>query len=246
MNKTLAALVAAWALAAGSAALAHGGAPAAAWYGGQLVETPEGYRVEFAVREGLVRAWVRDRSDRPVKAAGTATLAMHGHAMPATLRSEGDALVAEAHVGSADKLEAALALTVAGKQLAARFTQEAVATPALAGPAESGKQAFDKVCATCHGAALRGSDKAPPLLHPYYTAAAGHTDDVMLSAMAKGTKSHMWKLGDMPKPEGLGAGQDKEVLAYIRAMQAANGLGAQAALPPMPAMDHSSHMKHHH
>lgn len=217
-------------------ALAH--TSVAAWYGGQIQETPDGIRVEFAVRDGAVRAWVRDHDDRPIGAGGKAVLLVGGKKIDAAFTPDGDSLQAAAAVTPADKLAAILSLTVNGKPVAARFSQEALIVPTQVAPA--GKQVFEQNCAVCHGTALRGSDHAPPLLHPSYAPGSGHGDEVILAAARTGAKSHMWKFGDMPKPEGLKPGQEKDVLAYIRAMQAANGLGTDVAMP----MDHSNHMSH--
>jgi mono/diheme cytochrome c family protein len=151
-------------------------------------------------------------------------------------------LTGTAAVTSADKVAAILSLSINGKPVSARFAQEALTAPKLSTQASAGKAVFEQVCASCHGQSLRGSDVAPPLLHPFYVPGSGHGDDIILSAATKGAKAHHWKFGDMPKPEGLKPGQEKDVLAYIRAMQAANGLGGSAAMPT--SMDHSGHMKH--
>jgi mono/diheme cytochrome c family protein len=219
-------------------ALAHG--TLAAFFGGQIAENGD-FRAEFAVRDGAVKVWIRDHDDRPVKASGKATLLLGGKKLEVTLSAQGDGLAAEAPVKAADKLAAVLGLTVDGKPLSLRFMQAELVVPALSGPAESGRKAFEAVCASCHGVALRGTDNGPPLLHPFYALGSAHGDDVILAAMNSGAKSHMWKFGDMPKPEGLKPGQDKDVLAYIRAMQAANGLGAQPA-----AMGTDPHAGHRH
>ncbi|MBI2235639.1 MAG: cytochrome c [Magnetospirillum sp.] len=194
-------------------------------YGGQMVETPEGLRVEFAVREGAVRAWVRDHGDKPIpasKVSGKATILAGSKKLDLPLKADGEALVAEGALAQADKVTAILSLTVDGKSVSARFAQSELVQPTtLTPPAQAGKVAFEAICATCHGKALRGTDNGPPLLHAYYAPGAGHGDDVVLATIANGTTSHHWKFGDMPKPEGLKPGQEKDVLAYVRAMQAA-------------------------
>ena len=142
---------------------------------------------------------------------------------------------------AADKVTAILALSVGGKPVSARFTQAELGTPASLTPqALAGKTTFEGICATCHGKAMRGTDNGPPLLHPYYAPGAGHGDDMILGSIANGTQSHHWKFGDMPKPQGVKAGQEKDVLAYIRAMQAANGIVAA----PQPVMMHGDHGGH--
>jgi mono/diheme cytochrome c family protein len=218
-------------------ALAHG--TLAAFFGGQIAESGE-YRAEFAVRDGSVKVWVRDHADKPVKASGKATLLLGGQKLDLPLSAQGDALAAEAPVKARDKLAAVLGLTVDGKPLSLRFMQAEVAFPANLSPqADTGRKAFEAVCATCHGSALRGTDNGPPLLHPFYAPGSAHGDDVILAAMNTGAKSHMWKFGDMPKPDGLKPGQDKDVLAYIRTMQAANGLGSASA--SVTADPHAGH-----
>jgi cytochrome c2 len=137
---------------------------------------------------------------------------------------------AQAPVKSSDGLAVVVRLKQARKLVTARFAQAALVIPALSPDAAAGKTAFDGGCAKCHGQALRGTDKAPPLLHPLYAPGSGHGDSLILAAMTHGATGHMWKFGDMPKPDGLEPGQDKQILAYIRVMQAANGLGDGAGL----------------
>lgn len=241
--KTLAAVAVAAAILGASLPAAADGVLTAN-YGGQITETADGWRIEFAVRDGGIRAWVRDHGDKPVAATGKATLLVGGKKLDVPLKADGEMLAGDAGITSADKVAVILSLSVNGKPVSARFGQEALVVPQLSAQAAAGKAAFEQVCAACHGTALRGSDAAPPLLHPFYAAGSGHGDDIILSAATSGAKAHHWKFGDMPKPEGLKPGQEKDVLAYIRAMQAANGLGGAAAMPASMPMDHSGHMKH--
>jgi mono/diheme cytochrome c family protein len=206
-------------------------------YGGQVAMAGE-LHVEFAVRDGGLRAWVRDHADKPVAATGKATLLVDGKKIEVALTPEGEALLADAPVKAGDKLTAILSLSAGGMTLSARFAQEAVTVPALSPQAQAGGKLYAEACAACHGAALRGSDAGPPLLHPYYAAGGGHGDDVILAAITKGAASHHWKFGDMPKPEGVKPGQEKDALAFIRHMQAANGIGA---LPAAAANPHAGH-----
>jgi mono/diheme cytochrome c family protein len=219
-------------------ALAHG--TMIAFFGGQIAESGD-WRTEFAVRDGGLRVWLRDHDDRPVKATGKATLLLGGQKLEVELVPTGDGLMAQAPLKAKDKLTAVLGLMVDGKPVSARFQQAEMVAPAVSGAAEAGRAAFEAVCATCHGTALRGTDNGPPLLHAFYALGSAHGDDMILAAMNNGAKSHMWKFGDMPKPEGLKAGQDKEVLAYIRAVQAANGLGGAPAAAADPHSGHGHH-----
>ena len=210
--------------------LAHG--TLNAFYGGQVVEGNGGWRIECAVREGGVRIWVRDHADGPVateQLSGKMTILTGGRKHDLVLTAHGTALMAEVPLTAADKVTAVATLLVAGKPVSARFAQEVVVMPTLTTRAQAGRQAFETVCAGCHGVSLRGTDQGPPLLHPFYAPGSGYGDETFLSAMAGGAKSHHWKFGDMPKPEGLAAGTDKAILDYIRALQAANGLAATEA-----------------
>lgn len=213
-------------------------------YGGQMVETAEGIRVEFAIREGAIRTWVRDHGDKPIpvsNVSGKATLLVGRKKVELPLKVEGDSLLADGAVSQADKVTAILSLTVNGKPISARFSQVDLVQPnALTPEAQAGKLAFETACAMCHSKSLRGTDNGPPLLHAYYAPGAGHGDDIVLATIANGTKSHHWKFGDMPKPEGLKTGQEKDVLTYIRAMQAANGITAT----PQGMMSHGNHSGH--
>lgn len=219
-----------------TAAHAHGTVAAA--YGGQVVMAGD-LHVEVALRDGGVRAWVRDHGDAPVAATGKATLLVAGKKLEVPLTAKGDGLAGEAPVKSGDKVAAVLSLTVDGKPVSVRFAQDEVVRPALPPQAQAGGSVFAQICAACHGTSLRGTDAGPPLLHPYYAAGSGHGDEVILSAVTSGAKSHHWKFGDMPKPDGVKPGQEKDVLSFIRAMQAANGIGGAAA--PMPADMHAGH-----
>jgi mono/diheme cytochrome c family protein len=224
----------------GGAGMAEAHGPMAAAYGGQIVETNDGWRIEFAIRDGGIRVWVRDHADAPVAATGKATLLAGGRKLETALKAEGEVLAAEAAVTAADKVAAILTLTVAGKPVSVRFGQDALVVPPLSAKAQAGRQAFEQICAACHDTTLRGSDAGPPLLHPFYAPGAGHGDDVIVSAITKGAKAHHWKFGDMPKPEGVAPGGEADILAYIRAMQAANGLGGGAPAPGA-ASGHAGH-----
>jgi mono/diheme cytochrome c family protein len=223
-------------------ALAHG--TLAAHFGGQIQEIGD-WRIEFVLRDGGVRVWVRDHDDKMVPASGKLTLLADGKKHDLTLKAEGEMLMAEAPVNSAAKAAAIVSLTVAGKPVSARFAQEALKIPALSKEAKSGEKIYAEVCVTCHGTALRGADAGPPLLHEFYALGGGHGDDLIVAAVLNGTKSHHWKFGDMPKPEDVKPGQEKELNAYIRAMQAANGFGAPPTSAPPAQAATGGHAGHH-
>lgn len=232
MKKTLAALAI---LALSAPALAHG--PMGGHFGGSVADAGD-WHVEFIVRDGAIRAWVRDHSDLPVAAAGKATLLAGGKKHELTLTADGNSLTAEAPIASADKVTAILALTVAGKPVSARFMQDAVKMPAQS---LKGAALFAENCAACHGESLRGTDAGPPLLHANYAPGSGHGDEMLLDSIANGAPAHHWQFGDMPKPENLAPGQEKDVLSFIRAVQAANGFGPVAGAAPAAAGAHAHH-----
>lgn len=209
-------------LALASPAFAHGDVMPA--FGGQMSEAGD-YHVEIAVRDGGLRAWVRDHAGNPVAATGKATVLAGGKKLEVPLVARNDGLSGAAAIKQGDKVAAIVSLTVAGQPVSARYAQEAVVTPALSPQAQAGGEVFARVCSVCHGTGLRGTDSGPPLLHPYYVA-GHHGDDTILAAVTQGSKSHMWKFGDMPKPDGVQPGQEQDILVFLRTMQAANGLGA--------------------
>lgn len=228
-------------LVAAALALIAAVPPAAAqtmqpFFGGQIALMGHNH-VEMIIHDGALRAWVRDHADKPVAASGKAVLLAGSSKIEVLLKRDGDALVAELPVRQGDKVTAILSLDVGS----ARFSQDAVITPLLAGPVEAGAATYAQTCASCHGSVLRGTKDGPPLLHPVYVPSPGHGDEIILAAPLNGAKAHHWKFGDMPKPEGIKPGQERELLAYIRAMQAANGLGGASVAPTAAGGHHGHH-----
>jgi len=101
--------------------------------------------------------------------------------------------------------------------------QVAVAVPSLADTAAAGEKLFAASCARCHGTHAAGSRHGPPLVHRIYEP-SHHGDGSFYRAVARGVRAHHWKFGNMPPVPGL-SGQDiRAVVAYVRALQAANGI----------------------
>ena len=90
--------------------------------------------------------------------------------------------------------------------------------------AQTGKQAFEASCISCHGenAASIGC-VAPPLVHAIYERRL-HGDESFQQAAAVGVRAHHWKFGNIPAVEGVTRGNIKMVTAYIRELQHANGI----------------------
>jgi mono/diheme cytochrome c family protein len=100
-----------------------------------------------------------------------------------------------------------------------------VSLPAeLSQSAQIGKTAFDAVCATCHGDNAAGHDgKGPPLVHKIYEP-SHHGDMAFQLAVQRGVQAHHWPFGDMPAQDGLTEGDVKNIVAYVRELQSANGI----------------------
>ena len=116
---------------------------------------------------------------------------------------------------------AALALLAAACGGGGGAEDDAAATPAFSGI--DGRTLFGQACAACHGAALEGSERGPPLIHPLYR--PGHHDDAaFLRAVRFGVISHHWTFGDMPPVEGLTGEQAAAIVAWVRERQRAAGV----------------------
>jgi len=106
-----------------------------------------------------------------------------------------------------------------------RSTGEAVAVtvPQLSPTATDGKQAFDAVCAACHGANAAGSEKGPPLVHNIYNP-GHHADAAFYLAARRGARQHHWQFGDMPPQPQVSDEELASIIEYVRELQRANGI----------------------
>ncbi|KIN69943.1 Cytochrome c family protein [Sulfitobacter noctilucae] len=87
-----------------------------------------------------------------------------------------------------------------------------------------GKRAYDVVCASCHGVNGQGQNGvAPPLVHKIYEP-SHHGDMAFVLAAQNGVRAHHWKFGNMPAVEGVKNEDVLNIVAYIRALQRANGI----------------------
>lgn len=106
---------------------------------------------------------------------------------------------------------------------AARALAE-VSRPELAGEAEMGARAFTAFCASCHGETAGGlAGKGPPLIHRIYEP-GHHGDGAIMAAVRNGSRAHHWPFGDMPPVEGITDAEIGSIIAFIRAVQKANGI----------------------
>jgi mono/diheme cytochrome c family protein len=87
-----------------------------------------------------------------------------------------------------------------------------------------GERAFAAVCAACHGTNASGRDgMAPPLVHRIYNP-GHHSDEAFHIAVQNGVRAHHWRFGNMPPIEGVTRAEVNTIIAYVRALQRANGI----------------------
>jgi len=99
-----------------------------------------------------------------------------------------------------------------------------VTVPELTGAAKMGEQFFNAKCAVCHGENAAGKEGfGPPLIHKIYEP-SHHGDMAFMLAPRRGVQAHHWRFGDMPPVEGLTDGDIKQLIAYVRTVQRANGI----------------------
>lgn len=99
-----------------------------------------------------------------------------------------------------------------------------VRTVELSGNEPLGETAFTAKCASCHGENAAGRNgMGPPLIHKFYEP-GHHGDQAFLLAVQNGVRAHHWPFGDMPPVEGLTQSDVANIVAYIRALQRANGI----------------------
>lgn len=94
----------------------------------------------------------------------------------------------------------------------------------LSSNASLGKNAYDAVCADCHGENAAGKEGfGPPLVHKIYEP-SHHGDMAFQVAAAQGVRAHHWKFGSMPPQPDVTPGDVKAIIAYVRELQRANGI----------------------
>ena len=81
-----------------------------------------------------------------------------------------------------------------------------------------GQVLYEKNCSSCHGMRLDGTDKGPPLIHPFYKP-SHHGDKSFYRAALKGVRQHHWGFGDMLPVVGMTPKKMDHVVPYIRYYQ---------------------------
>ena len=99
-----------------------------------------------------------------------------------------------------------------------------VDVPELSGLVAEGRTSFEANCASCHGVNAAGQDGiAPPLVHRIYE--PNHHGDAAFQLAAKnGVRAHHWRFGNMPPVPGVSEQDVDKIIAYVRALQKANGI----------------------
>lgn len=95
--------------------------------------------------------------------------------------------------------------------------------PALSAAAREGEALYEGTCAACHGRNALGTDKGPPFIHDIYNP-GHHGDDAFRRAARYGVQQHHWPFGDMRPQPGVGDADVAKIIAYVRELQAANGI----------------------
>lgn len=108
-------------------------------------------------------------------------------------------------------------------------SQVAVQVPELSLTAQKGRVAFDANCAKCHGPSAGGTDQGPPLIHSIYNP-GHHGDEAFYLAAKNGVRAHHWPFGNMPPQPQVSNNDLAAIIAYVRELQAANGIEAKPHL----------------
>lgn len=96
-------------------------------------------------------------------------------------------------------------------------------SPGLMPSPTAGKTMYEKNCASCHGIALNGSEKGPPLLHRIYEP-SHHADIAFQLAVKNGVRAHHWQFGDMAPVPQVTPDDVAHITAYVRAEQRKIGI----------------------
>ncbi len=99
-----------------------------------------------------------------------------------------------------------------------------VAVPRLTDKQMQGETAFEMSCASCHGVNAAGKDGfGPPLVHKFYEP-SHHGDMAFVLAVKQGVREHHWKFGNMPPVARVSDQEIQSIIAFVRALQRANGI----------------------
>jgi len=120
-------------------------------------------------------------------------------------------------------LGASLWFAGGGNAAAEQLSPDRVKLPAMTPALNLGKLSYDAKCAQCHGVNTAGTDKGPTFLHRVYHP-NHHADGAFFLAPKRGVRAHHWRFGNMPPVKDISDNQIKSIIAYVRAVQQANGI----------------------
>lgn len=99
-----------------------------------------------------------------------------------------------------------------------------VAIPTLNLTEQNGERSFNTNCATCHGVNAAGeSNLGPSFINKIYEP-SHHGDHAFVIAARNGVRAHHWSFGNMPPVPSVSDNDLVEIIAYVRAIQKANGI----------------------
>ncbi len=110
-----------------------------------------------------------------------------------------------------------------GTDTQAGLAADDIVVPQFSAMATQGEAAFNENCAACHGVNIAGTANGPTLIHSLYRP-GHHPDGAFVSAAMNGVQAHHWRFGNMPPVPGITPQKLTVIIAYIRAMQQANGV----------------------
>ena len=87
----------------------------------------------------------------------------------------------------------------------------------------AGESSFETHCVACHGVLGAGTEQGPPLIHRIYEP-SHHADGAFHLAARNGVRAHHWPFGDMPAVPDVSEPEMVNIIAYVRAIQRANGI----------------------
>jgi len=99
-----------------------------------------------------------------------------------------------------------------------------IIVPQLSALELSGEALYNASCAACHGVNIVGKEGiAPSFVNAIYRP-RHHSDGAYYVAVQSGVRAHHWPFGSMPPVEDVDREDVRKIIAYVRAIQKANGI----------------------
>lgn len=105
----------------------------------------------------------------------------------------------------------------------ARIAAALAALPPVPAEHQVGADAYGRLCASCHGPNVGGTETGPPLAHRIYEP-SHHGDASFLLAVRNGVAAHHWRFGDMPAQPQVGEREVVAITGYVRWVQRQVGI----------------------